>query len=136
MTEEPASGQDSPRPGVGSQPPAAGAATFRSVVSKLLRLFEIQAQLIGLRLAVTMREAILTITLVLGAVLLLLLGLVFLYVAVFKVLLLVMGPIAVCLIFAAVHMVGAGVLLLLIKSRRKVAGSMEAQSATNSGGPQ
>jgi hypothetical protein len=106
------------------------------VVSKLLRLFEIQAQLIGLRLAVTMREAILTITLVLGAVLLLLLGLVFLYVAVFKVLLLVMGPIAVCLIFAAVHMVGAGVLLLLIKSRRKVAGSMEVQSATNSGGPQ
>lgn len=136
MAEEPASGQDSPRPGAGSQPPTAGSVTFKSVVSKLLRLFEIQTQLIGLRLAVILREVLLTAMLVMGVVLLLLLGLVFLYVAVFKALLLVMGPIEVCLIFAAVHMAGAGVLLLLFKNRREVAGSIEAQSKANSGGPQ
>ncbi len=131
MAEEPASGQDSPRPGAGSQPPAA---TFKSVVSKLLRLFEIQTQLIGLRFAAAMREVLLTAMLVVGTVLLLLLGLVFLYVAVFKALLLVMGPIEVCLIFAAVHLAGAGVLLLVVKNRHGATGDRATEPAASSGG--
>ncbi|NNM88654.1 MAG: hypothetical protein HKL95_09060 [Phycisphaerae bacterium] len=134
MTDEPASGQHSPWPDTGSQPQAAGSATFKSLMSKLLRLFEIQSHLIGLRFALTMREVLLTAMLVVGGVLLLLLGLVFLYVAVFKGLLLVMGPIEVCLIFAAFHMLGALVILLMIQSRRKSVGTTAATPAANSGG--
>jgi hypothetical protein len=134
MTDEPASGQHSPWPDTVSQP-AAGAVTFKRLMSKVLRLLEIQTQLIGLRFAVTMREVLLTAMLVVGGVLLLLLGLVFLYVAVFKALLLVMGPIAVCLIFAVFHIVGALVILLLIQSRRQSAGTTAAAPAAHSGGP-
>ncbi len=134
MAEEPASGQDSPRLGAGSQSPATGAVTFKSVVSKLLRLFEIQTQLIGLRFAATMREVLLTMMLVVGTFLLLLLGLVFLYVAVFKALLLVMGPIEVCLIFAAVHLAGAGVLLLVVKNWHGATGDRATEPAASSGG--
>ena len=134
MTDEPASGQHSPGPGVGSAPQAAGTVAFKSMMSKLLRLFEIQTQLIGLRFALTMREVLLSFMLVVGAVLLLLLGLVFLYVAVFKALLLVLGPIAVCLIFAVVHLAAAGLLLLWLKSRREAADSAAAPSAADSGG--
>lgn len=135
MTDELGSEPHPPSSDEGREPRSAGSFTLKSLVAKILRLFEIQAQIISLRLAATMREVILTAILALAAIFLLLLGLIFLYVAVFKALLLVMGAIAVCLIFAAVHLVGALVILLAMKHRRGGGRTVAAAPAASSGGP-
>lgn len=97
--------------------PASPRVTLKTFLEPVLRLIEIQLQIIGLRLVATVSEMLQAAILLLCVVLLLIVGITFFYFAAFKALLLVMGSIEVCLIFAGVHIGAALIILVLLRKR-------------------
>lgn len=104
---------------------------WSTVVHSTARLFELEARIILLQLLNIMQRAMMRAVWVAVGAMLLLAGAVFLYIAIFKTLLLLMPALAVWFVFAGVHLF-AGALLLLWGSGG-VAHPRAAASADNPG---
>lgn len=98
-----------------AQPPTPGAGRHysRRILRALLDVIELEVQIITLRLASAMRDAVVRLCLALGGIVLGLTGLVFFEIAIFQAFQRLIPIIWVFVVFAAVHLLLAGILVFL-----------------------
>lgn len=120
------------------QPPTPGAGRYysRRILRALLDVIELEVQIITLRLASAMRDAVVRLCLALGGIVLALTGLVFFEIAIFQAFQRLIPVIWVFVIFAAVHLLLAGILVFMAARplASKVSGTADNSDAVNKNG--